>query len=191
MAVRAAHFLPTAPLIADALPVMHPTAMQTKPTSALPNFRLATIGLSWLNHHITKHIYTGSAVAESDHHSASCGSACLRNMLRANALLPRHRHAAADDDPRRRDDRMTAPFCCGVRVLANDPKRSCKLRCKIACDRAPQALTTYTARCRCRRRWRSARRTRRRTWRAARRHWRGEARRLPIQARNSSPAWRR
>jgi len=27
-------------------------------------------------------------------------------MLRAYALLPRHRHAAAADDPRRRDDRM-------------------------------------------------------------------------------------
>jgi len=38
-------------------------------------------------------------------------------------------------------------------------------------------VTTYIARCRCRRRWRSGTRTRRRIWRAARRRWRGDIRR--------------
>src|SRR5438445_4962553 len=34
LAVRAAHFLATSAVTADALPFMHPTAMQTNPTSA-------------------------------------------------------------------------------------------------------------------------------------------------------------
>jgi hypothetical protein len=38
LAVRAAHFLATSAVTADALPFMHPTAMQTNPTNALPNF---------------------------------------------------------------------------------------------------------------------------------------------------------
>jgi hypothetical protein len=35
LAVRAAHFLATSAVTADALPFTHPTAMQTNPTSAL------------------------------------------------------------------------------------------------------------------------------------------------------------
>src|SRR5262249_28941444 len=43
LAVRAAHFLATSAVTADALPFMHPTAMQTNPTSALSNFTWANI----------------------------------------------------------------------------------------------------------------------------------------------------
>src|SRR5437016_7524160 len=42
-AVRAAHFLATSAVTADALPFMHPTAMQTNPTSALSNFTWANM----------------------------------------------------------------------------------------------------------------------------------------------------
>jgi hypothetical protein len=42
-AVRAAHFLATSAVTADALPFMHPTAMQTNPTNALSNFTWANI----------------------------------------------------------------------------------------------------------------------------------------------------
>ena len=44
MAVRAAHFLATSAVTADALPFMHPIAMQTNPTSALSNFTWANMG---------------------------------------------------------------------------------------------------------------------------------------------------
>src|SRR5262249_10026780 len=43
LAVRAAHFLATSAVTADALPFMHPTAMQTNPTSALSNFTWANM----------------------------------------------------------------------------------------------------------------------------------------------------
>src|SRR5262249_12908005 len=43
LAVRAAHFLATSAVTADALPFMHQTAMQTNPTSALSNFTGANI----------------------------------------------------------------------------------------------------------------------------------------------------
>jgi hypothetical protein len=42
--VRAAHFLATSAVTADAPPFMHPTAMQTDPISALPNFTWANMG---------------------------------------------------------------------------------------------------------------------------------------------------
>jgi hypothetical protein len=51
--------------------------------------------------------------------------------------------------------------------------------------------TTYIARCRCRRRWRSARRTRRRIWQAVRRRWRAGAPPRLRSAPSSSPASRR
>jgi len=43
LAVRPAHFLATSAVTADALPFMHPTAMQTNPTSALSNFTWANM----------------------------------------------------------------------------------------------------------------------------------------------------
>src|SRR6516162_3361182 len=43
LAVRAAHFLATFAVTADALPFMHPTAMQTNPTSAFSNFTWANM----------------------------------------------------------------------------------------------------------------------------------------------------
>ena len=43
LAVRSAHFLATSAVTADALPFMHPTAMQTNPTSALSNFTWANM----------------------------------------------------------------------------------------------------------------------------------------------------
>jgi len=43
LAVRAAHFLATSAVTADALPFMHTTAMQTNPTSALSNFTWANM----------------------------------------------------------------------------------------------------------------------------------------------------
>ena len=78
---------------------------------------------------------------------------------------------------------------------AYDPKRTStglKSRSAVvpkACSIAGR-VTTYSARFRCRRRWRNAKRTRRRIWREAQRQWRGEARHLPKRARNFSPAWR-
>jgi hypothetical protein len=50
LAVRAAHFLATSAVTADALPFMHPTAMQTNPTSALSNFTWANMAYQKAKH---------------------------------------------------------------------------------------------------------------------------------------------
>src|SRR5262244_3794697 len=56
LTVRAAHFLATSAVTADALPFMHPTAMQTNPTSALSNF-------TWANMRYPKAKHRGLTIA--------------------------------------------------------------------------------------------------------------------------------
>src|SRR5262249_29846682 len=108
-AVRAAHFLATPAVTADALPFMHTTAMQTNPTSALSNFTwanmvcpkakhrgltIASLSLSWWRasqQRAPPHVRVGQkrrkrrgrrrSVIEGPHILYSIVSACLRRTV--------------------------------------------------------------------------------------------------------------
>src|SRR5262249_41948775 len=70
LAARAAHFLATSAVTADALPFMHPTAMQTNPTSALSNF-------TWANMVYPKAKHRGLTIA-----GLTVSVACIENKER-------------------------------------------------------------------------------------------------------------
>src|SRR5262249_8449181 len=79
LAVRAAHFLATSAVTADALPFMHPTAMQTNPTSALSNFTRANMGYPKAKHRgLTIAGLTVSVACIATKSAASCPSWVIR-----------------------------------------------------------------------------------------------------------------
>src|SRR5262249_15922342 len=88
LAVRAAHFLATSAVTADALPFMHPTAMQTNPTSALSDFTWADMVCPKAKHRgLTIAGLTVSVACIATKSAASCPSWVKMGRRRIEHIL--------------------------------------------------------------------------------------------------------